>query len=168
MPCPATQPPGSCSRALNPSRRAALRYGAAFVLLGGCGGAGGSARSTEARWHRAQTVWREQRELAAGYRLWVSLDPEHPAGARAHGWLHEAEVHYRNGITLIKAERPGAREELAAGKAVAPMDSALYLPLARACRDQGITIRATDYYRRFLQYFPALKRLRWRWPSGAP
>ena len=25
---------------------------------------------------------------------------------------------------------------------------------ARACRDQGINIRATDYYRRFLQYFP--------------
>lgn len=125
------------------------------MALWGCGGRGGGAGSADERWRRAEAVWREQRELAAGYRLWVALEPQHPSGAQAQARLREADARYRRGIALIAADKPGAREELAAGKAIAPMDPALYLPLARACRDQEINIRASDYYKWFLRYFPA-------------
>lgn len=135
-------------------------------VLSACSASKGGSASTEARWLRAQAVWREQRDLAAGYRLWTSLGSASPLGAQAAVRLREADARYRRGIALIVADKPGAREELAAGKGIAPMDPALYLPLARACRDQGINIRATDYYRRFLQYFPktpeaALARTEW-------
>ena len=49
---------------------------------------------------------------------------------------------------------PGARDALASGVALAPMDPALYLPLARACRDQGLSLRAAEYYSKFLSAFP--------------
>lgn len=128
--------------------------------LWGCGGGRGGAGAGEERWRRAQALWREQRELAAGYRLWASLEPQRPGGAQAQARLRAADQHYRRGIALIAADKPGAREELAAGKAVAPMDPALYLPLARACRDQEINIRAIDYYRWFLKYFPGTPEAR--------
>lgn len=158
-----------------PTRRQALHRVAArgvawaawlVMCCSSCGGPG-RRESIEARWRRAQAVWQEQRDLAAGHRLWVGLGTSPPWGAQAQARLRAADAHYRRGISLIAADKPGAREELAAGKAIAPMDPALYLPLARACRDQGINIRATDYYRRFLQYFPrtpeaAAARSEWR------
>lgn len=132
----------------------------AALALAGCGGGRDGAGSAEERWRRAQAVWREQRELAAGYRLWVAVAPPQPGGGQAQARLRAADAHYRRGIALIAADKPGAREELAAGKAIAPMDPALYLPLARACRDQEINIRAIDYYRWFLSYFPGAAEAR--------
>ncbi|MFO0573034.1 MAG: hypothetical protein U1A78_03470 [Polyangia bacterium] len=118
-------------------------------LLGGCGG-----RDAAARFRRAQRRWRERPDFAAGYGDWLALPPESAEGQQARRRLQEAAVHYQRAIELIRHDRPGAREALSDGKRLAPMDPALYLPLARACRDQGIYIRAVDYYRSFLVHRP--------------
>ncbi len=58
------------------------------------------------------------------------------------------------------------RDEVDRGVALAPMDPSLYLPLARACRDRGLQLRAADCYRKYLtvaapeERAPALAELR--------
>jgi signal transduction histidine kinase len=121
----------------------------AVGLAPGCGG-----RDAAARFRRAQRLWRERPDFAAGYSDWLALPPQTREGEEARRRLQEAAVHYQRAIELIRHDRPGAREALSDGKRLAPMDPALYLPLARACRDQGIYIRAVDYYRSFLVHRP--------------
>jgi signal transduction histidine kinase len=68
---------------------------------------------------------------------------------------HEADRHYRQGIELLAAGKLGAaREEIRRGTRLAPMDPALYLPLARACRDRGLSERAVEFYRKYLAASP--------------
>jgi signal transduction histidine kinase len=74
------------------------------------------------------------------------------ACGRAH--VEEADAHYRRGIALLAAGQPGGREELAEGARLGPIDPALYLPLARACRDRGWTSRAAEFYRKYLARNP--------------
>src|SRR5882724_10037198 len=68
----------------------------------------------------------------------------------------EAERHYRAGIAHLGAgDLAAAREEMHRGTQLAPMDPALYLPLARACRDRGLTQRAVEFYQKYLSSSPA-------------
>lgn len=99
-------------------------------------------------WRRAEAGWRAHDPAA--WRDWQALDVHTAAGARAHARLDAADADYRRGIALLAGNRPGAREALRAASATAPIDPALYLPLARACRDRGLVDRAADLYRKFL------------------
>lgn len=109
----------------------------------------------QARWRRAQRLWRERPDFAAGHADFTALPADSEDGREARRRLAEADVHYRRAIELIRRDKPGAREALSEGKRVAPMDPSLYLSLARACREQGIYIRAIDFYRSFLSHRPA-------------
>jgi signal transduction histidine kinase len=67
----------------------------------------------------------------------------------------EADRHYKKGIELLSAGKLGAaRQEIRAGTRLGPMDPALYLPLARACRERGFSERAVEFYRKYLQTSP--------------
>jgi tetratricopeptide (TPR) repeat protein len=67
----------------------------------------------------------------------------------------DADRHYRKGIALLESGNlAAAREELHRGTALAPIDPALYLPLARACRDHGLSARAIEFYRKYLATAP--------------
>jgi signal transduction histidine kinase len=66
-----------------------------------------------------------------------------------------ADGHYRAGIEHLKTGNlQAAREELRRGTELAAIDPALYLPLARACRDRGLSQRAAEFYRKFLASEP--------------
>src|SRR5438105_4020692 len=86
-------------------------------------------------WRRAEELW--ARRDPGAFRAWRAIDPASAEGRTARRRLDEAELRYRAGIGLLGAGDPGAREALRAGVEIAPMDPALYLPLARACRDRG-------------------------------
>jgi len=105
--------------------------------------------SLEHRWQRAQQQWQSP-GLSAGYAAWASLDPATAQGQEAHHRLATAAGHYQRAVTLIQTGQPGGRQELQRGKAVAPMDPALFLPLARACRAQDNAFLALQYYRSYL------------------
>ena len=63
----------------------------------------------------------------------------------------EADRHYKKGIELLAAGRmAAARDELRVATRLGAMDPALYLPLARACRDRGLSERAVEFYRKYL------------------
>src|SRR4051812_6631993 len=67
----------------------------------------------------------------------------------------EADRHYHAGIKLLESGNlAAARDELHRGTALAPIDPALYLPLARACRDHGLMARAIEFYRKYLATSP--------------
>ncbi len=113
------------------------------TTLVGCGG--DDARS----WRRADDAW--QRRDAHAWRLWRALDDATPDGRAAHARLRAADADYRRGIASLSAgDTSDARTALAAAAAQAPMDPALYLPLARACRRRGLDERAATLYRSFL------------------
>ncbi|HEX4456995.1 MAG TPA: hypothetical protein VIA18_03450, partial [Polyangia bacterium] len=120
------------------------RWACALLLaatLSGCG----DGRA----WREADAAWR-QRDARA-WPLWRALDDGNPRGRAAHERLRAADRDYRRGIAALAAgDTNGARAALAAAVAQAPMDPALYLPLARACRDRGLDERAATLYRSFL------------------
>lgn len=151
---PATSRSGAARR--GPSRRGFGRWVAGWLASGasGCSGLGRSG-DAPARFRRAQRLWRERPDFAAGHADWTALPADSADGREARRRLTEADGHYRRAIELIRRDKPGAREALSEGKRVAPMDPSLYLLLARACRDQGIYIRAIDFYRSFLSHRPA-------------
>ncbi|MDH5492362.1 MAG: hypothetical protein OEY14_10450, partial [Myxococcales bacterium] len=60
----------------------------------------------------------------------------------------------REGIRLLERGEEGAREALGRGVRLAPIDPRLYLPLARACREAEIDLRAAEYYSKYLAVFP--------------
>lgn len=113
-------------------------------------GAGPRRASTQVRWQQAQSAWQGRPNLAAGYRAFADIDEASPEGREAQRRLTSAASHYRRAIDLIAAGQAGAREELARGKALGPMDPALFLPLARACRARDSSFLAVEYYRSFL------------------
>jgi hypothetical protein len=106
-------------------------------------------RSSPQRFAEAQRQWQGP-ELSAGYAAWASLDPTTPEGQEASRRLAAAAQHYRQALAMIETGQPGARQALMRGKAIAPMDPLLFLPLARACRDKDNTFQAVHYYRAYL------------------
>ncbi|MEM9070468.1 MAG: ATP-binding protein [Myxococcota bacterium] len=116
------------------------------AVVVGCGGV--SDEATTERWEQAQAAWR--RGDIDAFQQWTDLGTESVQGREAAARLASADAHYREGVRLLEIGDPHAREELAAGVAVAPMNPELYLPLARACRQQGITLRAAEYYSKYL------------------
>ncbi len=111
-----------------------------------------TSRDEGARWREAERSWRD-REPGA-YDAWIAIDGSTPSGAAAHRRIREADVHYRHGIELLRDGEDGAGDALREGVAIAPMDPALYLPLARACRDADLEPRAAEYYLKFLAARP--------------
>ncbi|HEX2573541.1 MAG TPA: hypothetical protein VH877_28585, partial [Polyangia bacterium] len=108
---------------------------------------------TAYEWQEAQLLWR-RRDPVRAYTAWQAVDPRTPMGQEARRRLTEAEQHYRRGIALLDHGQPGARDEFEQGLALAPMDPALYLPLARAYRRQQLPMRAVTFYSRFLAALP--------------
>src|SRR5690606_34649232 len=94
---------------------------------------------------------------------WRAIDPRTPEGREARRLLREAEPIYRAGIEQVRRDDGSARATFERAVRIAPMDPALYLPLARAFRAQGerqpdnphLFIRAAEYYRKFLLLVPA-------------
>lgn len=86
----------------------------------------------------------------SAYQAWRALNPEQPFGREAWTRLRAADVRYRRAAELLRAGQPGLRDTLVEALAIAPMDPALYLPFARACRDRGSPWRAADFYRKYL------------------
>lgn len=100
----------------------------------------------------AEELWRKN-DIGA-YAAYRGIDPDSAAGQAARRALRDAEAHYREAIRRLQAGEAGASQEMLRGRAVAPMDPALYLPLARASRDQGLLLRAAEFYRQFLLHQP--------------
>ncbi len=117
--------------------------------------------STAARWAAARALWHIDRDPSA-HRAWTEIDAGSQEGREARRLLSEAEPHYRRGIERVRRGDPAARESFEEAVRIAPMDPVLYLPLARAFRDQGrrapdnphLFIRAAEYYRKFLALVP--------------
>jgi hypothetical protein len=131
---------------LSALRTIAAVAGFAMALLG-CAPAG------ERAWRTAEQLW--QRRDPAAFAAWQKLDPATPNGARAHERLNRADQEYRRGIALFSDGDPRARELLETAAGRAPLDPALYLPLARACHRRGLDERAAAMYARFLAQAPA-------------
>ena len=121
-----------------------------LLLLAACGS--GDAADGFVRWSDAERAW--QRRQVSAYALWQGLDPATPEGREARALLRAADAHYREGVEKLEAGEPGARQSLAAGAAIAPMNPEYYLRLARACRAQDIEMRAAEYYSKYLAAFP--------------
>jgi len=127
--------------------RALFGFAALVTALAACGAR--DAQSPAEHWARAESLWRER--SPAAFRAWQALSPQSDEGRRAHERLTLAEQHYLRGIALLRDGQPGSREALLDGVAQAPMDPALYLPLARACRSRALPLRAAEFYRKYLQ-----------------
>ena len=123
-----------------------------LLVLEACGGS--SAARDEQAWRLAERAYQENGDGSA-YRLWTALDPSGPNGREAHRRLAVADQHYRQAIDLFRADEPGVREAMQEGLALAPMDPAHYLTLARLCAERGIAFRAVDFYRKYLSQEPA-------------
>lgn len=109
-------------------------------------------RLDEEGWRQAESLWRRSEPNA--YQAWQKLDPERPFGRVAGTRLRDADVRYRLAVEIVRTGQPGLREPLVEALALAPMDPALHLPFARACRDRGSAWRAADLYRRYLASHP--------------
>lgn len=132
-------------------RRALLVILALLLWAVRCGGP--APGSPAAALQRAEALWRS-REPSAAYTAFQAIDPASPEGRAASARLRAADQRYREAIRLLRDGDPRAREVLRAGMALAPMDPRLYLPLARASRDQGLLVRAAVFYRKFLAARP--------------
>ncbi len=121
------------------------------LLFSACGE--GRAGPAHVGWGEAEAAWRAGQLTA--YTKWQSLDPDTPEGREALALLERADVSYRAGVEALENGEEGARESLAAGARIAPMNPAYYLRLARACRDQGIVLRSAEYYSKYLAAFPS-------------
>ena len=128
-----------------------MRALALALALVACSSAAEREAEAAEEWEVAREAW--ERGALDAYSLWTRLDPQTEQGQQAAARLAAADAHYREGVRRLERGEP-ARDELAAATALAPMDPALYLPLARACREQGITLRAAEYYSKFLAVFP--------------
>jgi signal transduction histidine kinase len=124
-------------------------------LVGGCLVAcrPSAAQLDEEQWHQAESQW--QRSDPGAYRTWRRLNAEQPHGRVAWMRLGQADLRYRRAVDLVRTGEPGLRETLTQALALAPMDPALYLPFARACRDRGSLWRAEDFYRKYLARNPS-------------
>jgi tetratricopeptide (TPR) repeat protein len=112
-------------------------------------------------WAAARARWHIERDPAA-WDAWNGIDPTTPEGREARRLLAEAERSYRLGIEQVAAGDPEQRATFERAVRIGPMDPALYLPLARACRTAGeaspdnphFYIRAAEYYAKFLVLAP--------------
>ncbi len=131
-----------------------------LVLIAGCQ-AEDAGPSVEAQWAAARALWHIERDPSA-YEAWHQIDPRTPEGREARRLLREAAPIYRRGIEQVREDDASARSTFERAVRIAPMDPALYLPLARAFRAQGarqgdnphLYIRAAEYYRKFLLLVP--------------
>ena len=128
----------------------------AMVLAFACDEGGQSGVDARAEWERAESAWR--RGEVGAYALWKDLDTDTSIGRDAHRRLAQADPFYREGTELLRRGDADARQALAAGVELAPMDPSLYLALARACRSQGLSLRAAEYYSKFLTAYPEGER----------
>ncbi|HEX6835397.1 MAG TPA: hypothetical protein VF334_02435, partial [Polyangia bacterium] len=120
------------------------------TLLLACGCAAPSDRA----WQQASERWR-QRDPAA-FAAWRGLDATTDAGRRAHEALAQSDAEYRRGIALLSdGDDANARVLFERASARAPIDPALYLPLARACHRRGLDERAAALYQRLIAAAPA-------------
>jgi signal transduction histidine kinase len=126
-----------------------------FIVAGLCLSCAPSARERDDRdWQQAERLW-QRGEHGVAFSAWQALSPSQPHGREAHRRLTQAGQHYRHAVELFRTGQPGVRETLVAGMALGPMDPALYLPLARACRAREMTSRAADFYRKYLAQSPS-------------
>lgn len=124
-------------------------------------GCGESDDARRTRWEHALARWETSHEPSS-YAEWTSLPEGTPEALEAERRLREADRHYREGIALVESGDAGAREAFEEAVRTAPMNPALYLPLARAFRGQAelqpdnphLFIRAAEYYRKFLALAP--------------
>lgn len=134
--------------------RAGLLLLALFLSVGCRGGqpAMKQRESAAAQWRRAQAAWGARPDLTAGYSDFAAIAARRDSSEaqEAERRLRAAAEHYRQAIALIAAGQSGAREALSRGKALAPMDPMLLLPLARACRSRDNAFLAVQYYRSLL------------------
>jgi len=124
-----------------------------IVALVACGPS--AAQLDETQWHRAEALWK--RGEADAYQAWRGLAPQQRYGRQARDRLERADILYRRAVEELRANRAGVRETLLEALALAPMDPALYLPFARACRARGTLWRAADFYRKFLAQHPPVE-----------
>ena len=122
-----------------------------WLVLEACSGS--SAARDEQAWRFAEKAYQEGDRSA--YRAWAALDSRLPKGREAHNRLAVADRHYRHAIDLFRANQPGVREAMQEGLALGPIDPAHYLTLARLCAERGISVRAVDFYRKYLSQHPA-------------
>lgn len=126
-----------------------------FVVACLCLSCAPSARERDERdWQHAERLWRQGQHSAA-FVAWRALSSSQSHGREAHQRLAQADQHYRRAVDWFRTDQPGVRETLLAGMALGPMDPALYLPLARACRARELNWRAADFYRKYLAQNPA-------------
>jgi len=111
-----------------------------------------AACARDRAWQSAEALW--QRRDPGAWAAWAKLDPATPDGARAHDALTRADAEYRRGIALLGDGDARARQVLEAAAKRAPLDPALYLPLARAYHRRGLDERAAAMYRKFLALAP--------------
>ena len=123
------------------------------VALAGCRQS--AAKQDEAQWHEAEARWK--RGDATAYQAWRRLQRQEQHGRQAWERLQRADVLYRRAVEELRGNQAGVRETLAEALALAPMDPALYLPLARACRERGSLWRAADFYRKYLAQHPPVE-----------
>jgi hypothetical protein len=144
-------PPAGCGVGVRSGRSVSLIRILALAVLAGCGP---STRELDERaWSHAQVLWKRG-EHAAAFLAWQRLRPGSEEATEAHRRLQEADRHYGKAVALFRADQPGVREAMVTAMALAPMNPAYYLPLARACRDRGMDLRAADLYRKYLAQKP--------------
>ena len=125
---------------------------ALWVVLQGCDGDDPASVHEISSWEEAQDAWR-RRDIDA-YRVWMSVDPSTQDGRLATSRAAQADALYRRGLALLAQDDPAARDAFRQGLAIAPMNPALYLPLARTYRDLGIDSRSSEYYAKYLAALP--------------
>ncbi len=134
--------------------RAGVSYARVALLFGllACGRAE-APQTPVAAWQHA-LLQSQKAELSAGYKEFLQTDPNSPQGVLARERLSLGAQHYQQALRYLQQGLPGAREELLAGKAIAPMAPQLCLPMARALREQKNDYLAQQFYRSFLRHLP--------------
>jgi len=139
---------------VNDARAVPLAVLAAVLLLG-CGASD--------QWSEARALYETHRNRnARAYDAWTALDPGTPEGQEAHRRLLDAERLYRQGIEAVDSGEPEAEVNFVQAVVLAPIDPALWLPLARAYRRRSsiepdnplLFLRAVEYYQRYLALLP--------------
>ncbi len=121
-----------------------------LCALAACDGGGGG--SVRAEWADAQRRFHHG-DLTAHAR-WIRIPRATPEGRRARSLLASADAHYRTGLRELRQGDPRARSEFERGRATAPIDPALYLPLARLYTSRHLPDRAKEFYLKFLAGCP--------------
>lgn len=142
---------------MNEGRTRSLCVSLLVSLLWGCGA------SASDQWSEARALYETHHNRnGRAYEAWHALDPATPEGQEAHRRLLDAERLYRQGIAAVDGGEPEAEVNFAQAVVLAPIDPALWLPLARAYRRRSsiepdnplLFLRAVEYYQRYLTLVP--------------